>query len=147
MQKIQSADEDRGKFRRLYDLIKHNYSYLVVQALKELKAELSATHEAYLDIPELDIELVVSRDQFEAIIAEVLRDFEQAVQQMLFKCQMSTEQIQLVVRTGGSSLIPAVREILDTLFPGKVVEHDPFTSVAAGLAIAEFNGKALGNMA
>ncbi len=90
---------------------------------------------------------MVSRDQFEAIIAEVLRDFEQAVQQMLFKCQMSTEQIQLVVRTGGSSLIPAVREILDTLFPGKVVEHDPFTSVAAGLAIAEFNGKALGNMA
>jgi len=46
----------------------------------------------------------------------------------------------LVVRTGGSSLIPSVREILDSLFPGKVVEHDPFTSVAAGLAIAEFNG-------
>ncbi len=140
MQKIQSGDENTDKFRRLYDLIKHNYSYLVVQTLKELKAELSTQHETYLDIPELDIELVVSREQFEKIISEVLRDFKQAVQETLFKCQLSPEQIQLVVRTGGSSLIPSVREILDSLFPGKVVEHDPFTSVAAGLAIAEFNG-------
>jgi hypothetical chaperone protein len=44
----------------------------------------------------------------------------------------------LVLRTGGSSLIPAVKEILDNQFPGKVVEHDPFTSVAAGLAIADY---------
>jgi len=47
------------------------------------------------------------------------------------------------VSTGGSSLIPAVRRSLDAHFPGKVVEHDPFTSVAAGLAIAEYENKGL----
>jgi hypothetical chaperone protein len=49
-----------------------------------------------------------------------------------------------VIRTGGSSLIPAFKNILEDLFPAKVIEHDPFTSVAAGLAIADF--KDLGNL-
>ena len=46
----------------------------------------------------------------------------------------------MVIRTGGSSEIVAVRNLLDDLFPGKVVGHDPFTSVASGLAIASFHG-------
>jgi len=31
-----------------------------------------------------------------------------------------------------------VKDILENQFLGKVVEHDPFTSVAAGLAIADY---------
>ena len=46
--------------------------------------------------------------------------------------------IDIVLCTGGSSLIPAVRGILEDHFSGRVVEHDPFTSVAAGLAIASY---------
>ena len=37
-------------------------------------------------------------------------------------------------------VIPAVKNILNQQFPDKVVEHDPFTSVASGLAIAEYHG-------
>ncbi|MFT5693957.1 MAG: putative chaperone protein, partial [Oceanicoccus sp.] len=32
----------------------------------------------------------------------------------------------------------AVINLLEKYFPGKVVQHDPFTSVAAGLAIANY---------
>jgi len=35
-------------------------------------------------------------------------------------------------------LIHAVTQILEKRFTGRVVEHDPFTSVAAGLAIADY---------
>jgi hypothetical chaperone protein len=48
--------------------------------------------------------------------------------------------VDVVVRTGGSSLIPAVMRIIEDHFSGRVVEHDPFTSVAAGLAIANYHG-------
>ena len=48
--------------------------------------------------------------------------------------------IEVVIRTGGTSLIVAVRELLERRFPGKVVAHDPFTSVAGGLAIASYYG-------
>ena len=36
MQRIEEKDEASIKFRRLYDLIKINYSYLVFQSLKDL---------------------------------------------------------------------------------------------------------------
>lgn len=138
MNRIEYGDAAAVKFQRLYDLIKNNYSYLVFQTIKDLKATLSYDTEALLDIPELDIELTVTRERFETLIAPLLERFEKAVHDSLDKAGIKPEDVQLVIRTGGSSLIPAVKQILENLFPGKVIEHDPFTSVAAGLAIAEY---------
>lgn len=138
-QRIEYGDEASAKFQRLYDLIKNNYSYLVFQCLKDLKATLSSESIARLDIPELDIELEVSREEFERLITQVLEQLDTAIDEVLKKAQMTSQGIQLVVRTGGSSLIPAVKRLLDGKFPDKVIEHDPFTSVAAGLAIAEYH--------
>jgi hypothetical chaperone protein len=56
------------------------------------------------------------------------------------RANLPMKGINLVVRTGGSSQIVAVRQLLEGLFPDKVTEHDPFTSVAGGLAIADYHG-------
>jgi hypothetical chaperone protein len=138
MQRISIKDEASVKFQRLYDLIKNNYSYLVFQSIKELKAELSENESAQLDIPELDIEFTVSREQFEIMISELLEKFSKSITDLLTQTKLQPSDIDLVIRTGGSSLIPAVKQILEQQFPGKVIEHDPFTSVAAGLAIADY---------
>jgi hypothetical chaperone protein len=138
MQRIELGDEAAVKYQRLYDLIKNNYSYLVFQTIKDLKATLSDQTEALLDIPELDIELVVTRQQFEEMISSVLELFQTAIDKVLNNANVSASAIDLVIRTGGSSLIPAIKQNLNQQFPGKVIEHDPFTSVAAGLAIAEY---------
>jgi hypothetical chaperone protein len=126
------------KFERLYELITQNYSYQVFQALKDCKALLSTEEDVVLDIPEIDVMVDISRNEFELIIADQLALFEIAVEQTLAKAGMVPADISLVLRTGGSCLIPAVTRILEEQFPGKVVEHDPFTSVAAGLAIADY---------
>ena len=139
MQCIKNSGSASVKFQRLYDLIKNNYSYLVFNYLKELKAMLSSQNSAKLDIPELDIEIVVTRDEFESYIVELLNKFNRAVLDLLSKANLNPQEIELVIRTGGSSLIPAFKNILENLFPKKVIEHDPFTSVASGLAIADFN--------
>ena len=138
MQRMAYEDEAAVKFRRLYDLIKNNYSYIVFQSLKDLKATLSSEESAILDIPELDIELEVTRVQFEEFIQELLNKFQRAISDLLERAGLQSNEIQLVIRTGGSSLIPAVKRILDEQFSCKAVEHDPFSSVAAGLAIAEY---------
>ncbi len=138
MQRIGVNDNAAVKFQRLYDLIKSNYSYLVFQCIKELKAELSEKESALLDIPELDIEFTVSREQFELMITDILERFSKAISDLLKQVNLGSADIELVIRTGGSSLIPAVKKILEQRFPGKVIEHDPFTSVAAGLAIADY---------
>ena len=129
-----------AKFKRLRELISQNLSYVLFQSIKEFKAELSNQLEARLDIPELDVEVRLTRSEFEALIADQLMLVEQALNDTLNRAGLSGPEIDIVLCTGGSSLIPAVRGILEDHFPGRVVEHDPFTSVAAGLAIANFNG-------
>ena len=138
MQRMTGTDPGAEKFRRLYDLILQNYSYQVFEAIKEFKAQLSVEESALLDIPEIDIQVVVERWEFETMISNLLFEFEQAITVVLKKANCQSDDIDLVLRTGGSSLIPAVKDILDNQFRGKVVEHDPFTSVAAGLAIANY---------
>lgn len=127
------------KFRRLRELIQQNHSYLVFQAIKDFKAELSMSEVAVLDIPEIDVEVELHRADFEAMIGPLLADFEGAVDTTLEKANLARSDIDIVLRTGGSSLIPAVHRLLDSRFPSRVVDHDPFTSVANGLAIADYH--------
>jgi len=138
MQRMMQTDPAAAKFRRLYDLIKQNYSYQVFEAIKLFKAQLSTQETAVLDIPELDIEIELERWEFEVMISDLLFELEQAISLILGSNNLCADDIDLVLRTGGSSLIPAVKDILENQFLGKVVEHDPFTSVAAGLAIADY---------
>lgn len=128
------------KFERLDDLITHNYSYLVFQAIKDAKAELSSVEETVLDIPELDVSITFNRDQFESMMKGILGEIDEIVDKVISDAGCSTDDIDVVIRTGGSSQIAAVRRMLADKFPGKVTEHDPFTSVAAGLAIASYQG-------
>jgi hypothetical chaperone protein len=138
MQRMAEPDPGAEKFRRLFDLIQQNYSYQVFEAIKDFKAQLSIDESALLDIPEIDIQVMVERWEFETMISDLLFEFEQGITTVLKKANCRSDDIDLVLRTGGSSLIPAVKEILENQFKGKVVEHDPFTSVAAGLAIASY---------
>jgi hypothetical chaperone protein len=127
------------KFERLDDLITHNYSYLVFQAIKDAKARLSNMEETFLDIPELDISIVFTRQHFETMLAAMLHQIDDILNTVLLKANCGVDEIDVVIRTGGSSQITAVKHKLEKMFPGRVTEHDPFTSVAAGLAIASYH--------
>ena len=126
------------KFGRLHELIRRNLGYLVFQSIKAFKAELSVMPKAVLDIPEIDVLVELTRPQFEALITEPLAAFAAGLDQTLDRAGIAAADVDIVLRTGGSNLIPAVRRILDERFPGRVVEQDPFTSVAAGLAIVDY---------
>ena len=127
------------KFRRLREVIQNNLSYVLFQGIKDFKAELSDVDETVLDIPEADIEVRLTRGEFEELIADLLDRVDEAVRVAIGKSGLAASDIDIVLRTGGSSLIPAVHDMLNEHFPGRVVNHDPFTSVAAGLAIADYH--------
>ena len=128
-----------------YMLNQNKYSAPVIERMTDsdegaVKAQLSVDLSAVLDIPELDIKVELERWEFEMMISDLLFEFEEAIRHVLEISALDAEDIGVVIRTGGSSLIPAVKDILDNQFKGKVVEHDPFTSVAAGLAMADYYG-------
>lgn len=140
LQRIESGGPGAHKFERLRDVIQQNLSYLLFARIKELKAQLSVAQVASLDVPEIDLRLELSRTEFEAMIADPLNRVAQALDETVAKAGMDHSDIDIVLGTGGSSLIPAVKGMLNQRFPSRVVEHDPFTSVACGLAIANYRG-------
>ena len=65
-------------------------------------------------------------------LAPVLARTRECVDSVLAHACLTTGEVDAVIRTGGTSEIIAVRALLESLFPGKVEGHDPFTSVASG---------------
>lgn len=143
MECIAQGGPGKRKFERLREVIKHNLSYLLFARIKEFKAQLSQVEEnasARLDIPEIDVDVTLTRGEFEQLIHGPLAQIAQVLDETIIKANLEAGDIDIVLRTGGSSLIPAVKGLLEERFPGRVSEHDPFTSVATGLAVANFYG-------
>ncbi|WP_101756929.1 Hsp70 family protein [Oceanicoccus sp. KOV_DT_Chl] len=131
---------EKEKLQRLQEVIQHNYSYSIFQNIKAAKIALSDAETTVLDIPELNMSVPLSRTQLNSIIAEVMAALQTCIDNLFENTQVDPNTIDFVVRTGGSSRIAAVVELLDNIFPNKVVQHDTFTSVASGLAIASYYG-------
>ena len=137
---IAAGGEASIKFQRLKDLINYNYSYSVFSVIKKAKAELSSQMTSSIDIPELNLTLAFTRSQLNEILVPILNRLSELLHEVVARANVPMSRIDLVVRTGGSSQIVAVKQLLEKMFPDKVTEHDPFTSVAGGLAIANYHG-------
>jgi len=135
---LAQPDTEKEKLQRLQDVIHHNYSYSIFQRIKAAKIALSDSESTVLEIPELNLNIPLNRQQFNGIITEVMDALQLCIDQLFEKTRADGSAIDYVVRTGGSSRIAAVRELLEIEFPGKVVQHNTFTSVACGLAIASY---------
>jgi hypothetical chaperone protein len=133
-----------AKFERLKDLINYNYSYTIFTAIKKAKAELSVAEESSIDIPEINLTVRFTRTQLTQMLSQMMERLAGLIHRVLGDANLNPGDVDLVVRTGGSSQIVAVRDLLEKLFPGRVTEHDPFTSVAGGLAIANYHGYRFG---
>jgi hypothetical chaperone protein len=119
-------------------LVTRNYGFELFRAIEEAKIELSA-FEASLVLLERDglrVEQELTRAEFEAVISGQVGQARQCVLDAVSAAGREPEQVDVVVTTGGSSLIPAFRRMLSqTLARARLHESDTFTSVAAGLAI------------
>jgi len=137
---MQAGGDAATALRRLLTLIGGNHAYRVFQAIERAKLSLSSRQATLIQVPELELELPLARERFERIIQGVLAEIDEGVQRTLTLAGLEPSQVDVVVRTGGSSQIPAVVRLLERHFGDRVVEHGVFTSIAAGLAIAAFHG-------
>jgi hypothetical chaperone protein len=139
-QAMRESADARRKLTRLYELVTRNQAYLVVQAIERAKVELSSRAATTIEVEDLDLDVPLSRSELETLLEPGLARIERCIDELLERAGITAEAVDVVVRTGGSSHIPIVIERLDARFPGRVVAHDAFTSIAAGLAIAAFRG-------
>ena len=126
------------RLHRLIRLIEDEAGYALYRAVSGAKAALSKAEAAALRFRHADFEVdaEIHRAEFEAWIAPELARIGAAVDAALADAGVPPERIDRVFMTGGTSLVPAVRELFERRFgDGRVAAGGEFVSVAEGLAL------------
>lgn len=147
-----AAVKGRGGLDALLTLVRNNYGWSLFEAIEGAKLALSREYGAQILFHQegLEIDDPLTRRRFESLIAGHLHSIGEGIDETLHSAGLRAADIDVVIRTGGSSLIPAVQDVLSTRFGGELVQaervqrQDVFTSVVKGLALAgasEFGGR------
>lgn len=122
----------------LMHLVDDDLGFPLYRAVEGTKVALSSTEAAtlrFVDAP-VDIEQPVARSDFERWIAKELAAIRGCVDRLLTATGVASKDVDGVFLTGGSSLVPAVRQQFAERFgAAKLRGGDELTSVAQGLAL------------
>jgi hypothetical chaperone protein len=122
----------------LQSLLINNYAIRMFDEVERTKVGLSDTPFSIICLQGEDIDIwqPLTRSQFESLIAAEAEQISTCVQDVLTRSGLQTDEIDAVVRTGGSAQIPRFIELLERMFGrDKVVTSSIFSGVTAGLAI------------
>jgi hypothetical chaperone protein len=126
------------RLKALQSLIFNDLAFSFYNHVEAAKIALSTKGAATIALSDQGIDLweLYTRVQFEKDIHEYYLQIEQVLLDTITASGLEPEQIDAVVKTGGSSGIPLFGLLLAQVFgPEKVVESSAFSSVTAGLAI------------
>ncbi|HOE67283.1 MAG TPA: Hsp70 family protein [Candidatus Hydrogenedentes bacterium] len=134
----EASSTDPAGIRALRTLIQRNYGYPVAREVEAAKKRLSSVETTNIEIRNafLEIEDRLERTEFAHIIEGELAKMQESILDAEKLAGVRPDQIDCVLTTGGTSLIPAVRQMLEDRYGrDRLLQRDTFTSVATGLAI------------
>lgn len=102
------------------------------------KINLSSQEVTELLLPQFKISELISRKEFEAnILATLLAEIRSKLKELLGELSLPESRVDRVLMAGGSSKIPAVKQLLEEIFPGKVDNRYAGSGTSVeGLALA-----------
>jgi hypothetical chaperone protein len=130
--------QEPEKVEALINLIEEDLGYQLHQAVERLKVDLSHQESAEFRFRDgsMDIVATVGRADFEGWIFEELQSIARCVDTLLATSNIAAREVDRVFLTGGTSFVPAVRQIFESRFTAsRVRTGNEFTSVARGLAL------------
>jgi hypothetical chaperone protein len=130
--------EEPEKLELFIDLIDHDEGYPLYQAVSATKMALSSAEEAEFRFAPLGKagHKTVTRSDFESWIADDLARMESALDDVLTLSNTPAESIDKVFLTGGTSFVPAVRDIFHRRFDASRIETGgELVSIAHGLSL------------
>mgnify|MGYP005842541033 CR=1 FL=1 len=134
----ETSSTDPDGIRALRRLIQRNLGYPVAREAEAAKKCLSYEMETMIrvDADEFQVHERLERGEFTHIIEHTLDLMMGSIAEAEQLAGLKPKDIDLVLTTGGTSLIPAIRAMLEERYgPDRVRQRDTFTSVATGLAI------------
>tara|TARA_R110000868_G_scaffold12110_5_gene58687 strand:- start:7556 stop:8866 length:1311 start_codon:yes stop_codon:yes gene_type:complete len=139
LEDIGPKSESPDDIAALLHLIVENRGFDMYRSVEATKVKLSANEGTLLEFKSglINIESHVDRAEFDIWIAPELEEIARCVDKLLDDAGMSPDKIDRVFLTGGSSFIPAVRDIFAQRFGQvKLAGGGELTSVATGLALS-----------
>jgi hypothetical chaperone protein len=130
---------DPPAFERLIALIKENQGFALFQVLEAAKIALTTGDTTTLDFdhPRIPLHLHLTRPEFERYTAELTTQITAYLDQFLAAVPLTPADIETVFLTGGTSLLPSLRQAFLARFgAAKIRNGNEFTSVADGLALS-----------
>lgn len=134
---ISIADE-KEQLIALKELILSDSGFKIYQEVNKAKIELSSQDLSMINFSgkSFDIKEAISKVEFEDLIKIYLDRIVKLLNQSLDQAGIKKEELDMVITTGGSSNIPAVKNLLVNYFgKEKITFGESFTSVALGLAL------------
>lgn len=138
LRSIHLGAHNKKKTEALLKIISSNYALLLFDVVERAKCQLSEQNEAELSVVTQDFSFKekILRSRFELAIRHEYEAIRQELLQTIERSGLRPQDIQRVIRTGGSSQIPMFAAMLDELFgKDKVRAIDVFSSVTSGLGI------------
>lgn len=129
---------DEQAFEGLVHVIRNEEGVILVQAVSQVKQALTKERSAQLKFKAgpVEIDRTVAREEFERWIADDLSRIEARADEAVAAAGVAPSAITRVFMTGGTALVPAVRQLFARKFGAdKLVGGDEFSSVAQGLAL------------
>ncbi|HYA34799.1 MAG TPA: Hsp70 family protein, partial [Candidatus Binataceae bacterium] len=126
------------KIRALVHIVENDLGYMLFRSIERTKIGLSESEETAFTFsdPPIAISKPVRRKAFETWIERELNEIAGCVDRVMEAAGAVPTDIDTVFMTGGSSFVPAVREIFLSRFGAeKLRMGNEFTSVARGLAL------------
>lgn len=134
LREIVATADDPVAIRALQQLIDEDLSYLLHRAVEQAKVSLSQRDHTVLSLPELELEVPISRAEFEGWIADDVAQIDDDVAAVLERA--GHPKVDRVFMTGGTALVPAVRAVFAARFGAERLEGgEELVSVAQGLAL------------
>ena len=138
LRSIAPTAENRHAIEGLLSLITSNYSLRMYDVVERVKRQLSQREKAVIRMggEGFHVEEPITRAEFENIIRPEYRIIEGHLDETLAASGLQTKEIDVVIRTGGSSQIPLFKRMLAEKFGAeKVRALDTFGSVTSGLGV------------
>jgi len=138
LQQLERSSLDPEKIRAFLAFLDADAGYAMNRAVSAAKLQLSHADEAAFSfhVAGVNIERTIKRAEFETWIAPELADISACVDRAMVEANLQEGEIDRVFLTGGSSFVPAVRNLFEQRFgPGTVEAGDQLVSIAYGLAL------------
>lgn len=138
IERIEQTAQRPQQIRALEKLVSTSYGLKMFDIVEGAKRQLSSNERAQIHLDGDGFEIIepVTRGEFEGIIGPEIRLIENYLDNLLKEAGIHPDDIDVVIRTGGSSQIPAFVQLLEKRFGAANVRSvDTFSSVTSGLGI------------